>query len=96
MFLDMLSSAFTDDQPATRPTAKSIQENIPEFLVRDKDAEGEPSIEEAFARAGDPCSVCHDDFQFKEKVVELPCSHVRVELVSRYLVLWTAGSSSQH
>ena len=78
-WLDRIATRVMNEaQPTIRPTSKKIQENLPEVLVRASNAVGEPTLDESFACADEPCSICHEDFVEKEKVVELPCSHVRV------------------
>lgn len=78
-WLDRIATQLMDEvRPTVRATSKKIQENLPEVLVRASNAVGEPALDESFACADEPCSICHEDFVEKEKVVELPCSHVRV------------------
>lgn len=75
-FLDEISSRLMEEyQPASHPTAAHIRESLPNLVVRKADAEGEPKVDEAFAREGDPCTICHDDFVAGSKVAELPCTH---------------------
>ena len=78
-WLDRFATQVMDStQPAAKPTSRKVQESLPEVFVRSAGSEGEPKKDEAFACAGEPCSVCHEDFVERESVVELPCSHVRV------------------
>jgi E3 ubiquitin-protein ligase RNF115/126 len=75
-WLDRIATQLMDEaRPTVRATSKKIQENLPEVLVRPSNAVGEPAVDESFACADEPCSICHEDFVEKEKVVELPCSH---------------------
>ena len=75
-WLDQLMSRLMDEyQPRSIPTAFRISAQLPMYDVRAKGAEGEPAANEAFACAGEPCSICHDEFAEGARVVELPCSH---------------------
>jgi len=77
------SQLMNESNPSAKPTSQKAQENLIEVVVRPCGAEGEPGDNEAFTCAGDPCTVCHEDFSEREKVVELPCCHV--------CVLWSSG-----
>lgn len=72
------SQLMNESNPSTKPTSQKAQDNLIEVVVRPFGAEGEPGDNESFTCAGDPCTVCHEDFKEGEKVVELPCCHVRV------------------
>lgn len=77
-WMDRLASQLMDEHnPSTKPTSKKAQDNLIEVMVRPQGASGEPKCDEAFTCAGEPCSVCHDEFNEREKVAELPCCHVR-------------------
>lgn len=77
-WMDRLASQLMEEQtPSTKPTSKRAQDNLMEVLVRPQGSEGDPGFNESFTCAGEPCSVCHDEFCEGEKVAELPCCHVR-------------------
>jgi len=67
---------FDMHEPPDRPTARRIRRLLPKLRVREGDPANEPGEGEAFACAGEPCAVCHDEFSAQTKVHELPCSHV--------------------
>jgi hypothetical protein len=76
-WIDRLTSQLMDEHgPTAKPTSKKARDNLTEVIVRPHGALGEPKSDEAFTCAGEPCSVCHDDFSEGEKVAELPCCHV--------------------
>lgn len=76
-WIDRIASQLLDEhRPSTKPTSKKAQDNLIEVVVRPNGAIGEPRDNEAFTCAGEPCSVCHDEFSEGEKVAELPCCHV--------------------
>jgi hypothetical protein len=77
-WMDRIASQIMDDHnPSLKPTSKKVQDNLIQVSVRAEGAQGEPGPDEAFTCAGEPCSVCHDEFSEGEKVAELPCCHVR-------------------
>lgn len=76
-WMDRIASQLMDEHsPSGKPTSKKARDNLIEVTVRPQSAVGEPECDEAFTCAGEPCSVCHDDFSEGEKVAELPCCHV--------------------
>lgn len=76
-WIDRLTSHLLDEHnPSAKPTSRRALDNLIEVIVRPQDAVGEPRTDEAFTCAGEPCSVCHDEFSVGEKVAELPCCHV--------------------
>jgi hypothetical protein len=64
-------------QPAVHPTAQSAVASLPRRKVPAADAD--PAVlqpdEHAACKAGEPCSVCHDEFGAGEEVLQLPCLH---------------------
>lgn len=77
-WLDQIASRLMDEyQPSSTPTAARIRDHLPTYAVRPKSAKGEPTMAQACACAGEPCTICHDEFVEGNKVAELPCSHVR-------------------
>ncbi len=62
-------------EPTSFPTASRIIAALPMYDVRPRSAKGEPGPGEAFACAGESCSICQEEFPEKSKVVELFCSH---------------------
>ena len=75
--LDMIASRLMDEyQPSSTPTATRIREHLPMYNVRPRMAKEEPTQVEACACAGEPCTICHDEFVEGNRVAELPCSHV--------------------
>lgn len=72
----LLTRIMEDHQPRSQPTKAGLRNSLPLFVVRAADAEGEPAADEAFAKAAEPCAVCHDQFLEGTRVAELPCSHV--------------------
>jgi len=76
-FFDQLATRMMDEyQPSARPTAQRVRISLETLRVRNADPASEPKGGEAFACAGEPCSVCHDEFSAGVGVIELPCSHV--------------------
>lgn len=76
-FISMIASRIMDEyQPHQTPTAARVRQALPTFVVRPAGAQGEPRPAEACCCAGEPCAVCHDEFDEGLKVAELPCSHV--------------------
>ncbi len=76
-FISMIASRLMDEyQPRQTPTAARIREALPTYAVRPAGAKGEPAATEACCCAGEPCTVCHEEFEEGLKVAELPCSHV--------------------
>ncbi|KAL4439039.1 hypothetical protein ABPG77_006976 [Micractinium sp. CCAP 211/92] len=71
----LMSEIMAEYQPASQAAAQRAVRSLPALAVRPKDARGEPGEGQAVARAGEPCSVCHDEFREGEEVLELPCSH---------------------
>lgn len=65
-------------QPQATPAASSAIAALPRLRVAstadlaDNAAPAEPV---AACRAGDPCTVCHDDFEAGAEVMQLPCKH---------------------
>lgn len=75
-WMEQVAAQLMDEyQPTSFPTAARIVSALPTYNVRPRSAKGDPGPGEAFACAGEPCSVCHDEFIEKSKVVELCCSH---------------------
>lgn len=71
-------------QPPTIPTAQETVDTLPrvkvpqtpmseEELARNTGPDGNPLY--GHCRAGEACTVCHDDFQAEGTVLELPCHH---------------------
>jgi hypothetical protein len=93
MILRMLRGAWNDDlsvladrlmqeyEPRDNPASLSVRKNLIKLKVRPAGANGEPDDHEAFACAGEPCPICHEEFETEDCVAELPCSHVSIELV---------------
>ncbi|KAL4452673.1 hypothetical protein ABPG75_008335 [Micractinium tetrahymenae] len=71
----LMSQIMAEYQPASQAAAQRAVRSLPALAVRPKGARGEPGEGQAVARAGEPCSVCHDEFREGEEVLELPCSH---------------------
>jgi hypothetical protein len=75
-FMDQILAQLADQhQPVSYPTASRIISALPTYNVRPRSSKGEPAPSEAFACAGEPCPVCHEEFVEKSKVAELCCSH---------------------
>jgi Ring finger domain len=75
-WMEQIAAQLMDQyQPTSFPTAARIVSALPTYDVRPRSSKGEPGPNESFACAGEPCSVCHDEFIEKSKVVELCCSH---------------------
>ncbi|KAI7836347.1 hypothetical protein COHA_009770 [Chlorella ohadii] len=75
-WLDQVMSRIMNEyQPPSQAAAQRAVRSLPKLTVRAKDAAGEPGEGEALARAGEPCSVCHDEYREGEEVLELPCGH---------------------
>ena len=75
--MDRLATHLMNEyQAPSNPTASRIISNLPMYDVRPRSAKGEPTPTEACSCAGEPCTVCHDEFVEGTKVAELPCSHV--------------------
>ena len=75
-FMEQIAAQLMEQhQPTSFPTASKIVSSLPTYKVRPRSAKGEPGPNEAFACAGESCSVCRDEFVEKNKVVELCCSH---------------------
>lgn len=83
--MDQIAARLMEEyQPPSNPTAFRILSKLPTYAVRARGAQGEPNPDEACAFAGEPCTVCHDEFDEGEKVVELPCSHVSFDAFVLY------------
>ena len=72
----IMSRIMEEHQPQSVATSKRVREALPRLKVRAKDDEKSyPDEGLAVAKAGEPCSVCHEDFEEAEEVIELPCQH---------------------
>lgn len=65
-------------QPQATPAASTAVAALPRLRVASAadQASGAPPAEPVAAcRAGDPCTVCHDEFEGGAEVMQLPCKH---------------------
>ena len=63
-------------QPTFLPTARSTLDSLPRRTVTASGlADKETPADARGCKAGEPCTVCHDDFVAGITVVELPCLH---------------------
>lgn len=65
-------------QPPRQPTSRALVDSLPRLPVRPLDASSEATKScqhYASCAAGEPCSVCHENFEERLQVLELPCKH---------------------
>ena len=62
-------------QPSITPTAQSAVDSLPRRAVPPAEESAPQPDVHASCKAGEPCSVCHDEFTAGEEVLQLPCQH---------------------
>lgn len=77
----ILTQIMNQYQPHHVPTSRATRDALPKRRVapRSPDTQGREvageATDAACARAGDTCTICHDEFPDDAEVVELPCKH---------------------